>query len=79
MSTIDRLRTVFRTSLNLEPDLEVDALEYRAIPQWDSLGHMSLISAMEDEFDIMIDTDDMLDMSSFTKAASLLEKQGVAA
>lgn len=77
MSTLDRLRAVFRTSLNLDRQAEVDSLEYRSIPQWDSLAHMSLIAAMEDEFDIMIDTDEMIDMSSFVKAAALLEKQGV--
>ncbi|MFE3447609.1 acyl carrier protein [Nonomuraea sp. NPDC059194] len=78
MRHLDRLRVVFCSSLNLPEGTDVDGLEYRSIPQWDSLGHMALIAAMEDEFDIMIDTDDMIDMSSFGKAVELLEKQGVA-
>jgi hypothetical protein len=79
MSHLDRLRAVFRMALNLPPDAGVDSLEYRAIPQWDSLAHMALIAAMEDEFSIMIDTDEMIDMSSFAKAAGLLEKHGIGA
>ncbi|MET9337279.1 MULTISPECIES: acyl carrier protein [unclassified Nonomuraea] len=79
MRHLDRLRVVFRSALNLPDGTDVDALEYRGVPQWDSLGHMALVAAMEDEFDIVIDTDDMLDMSSFGKAVLLLEKQGVAA
>ncbi|HEX4814850.1 MAG TPA: acyl carrier protein [Nonomuraea sp.] len=79
MSHLDRLRAVFRRSLNLPADAAVDGLEYRAIPQWDSLAHMALIAAMEDEFSIMIDTDEMIDMSSFAKAAELLEKHGIGA
>jgi acyl carrier protein len=79
MSHLDRLRAVFRRALNLPADADVDDLEYRAIPQWDSLAHMALIAAMEDEFTVMIDTDEMIDMSSFAKAAELLEKHGVAA
>lgn len=79
MDPLERLRTVFRTSLRLAADANVDDLEYRAIPQWDSLAHMSLIASIEDEFDIMIDTNDVIDMSSFTKAVQLLEKQGVTA
>ncbi|GAA5071264.1 acyl carrier protein [Thermocatellispora tengchongensis] len=77
MAHLDRIRAVFRSSLNLAPDAEVDGLAYRAIPQWDSLAHMTLVAALEDEFDIMIDTDDVLDLSSFDKAVALLEKHGV--
>ncbi|MEV1168091.1 acyl carrier protein [Nonomuraea sp. NPDC049784] len=77
MSHLGRLRTVFRSALNLPADADVDGLEYRAIPQWDSLAHMALIAAMEDEFTIMIDTDEMIDMSSFAKASELLEKHGI--
>ncbi|WP_113700656.1 acyl carrier protein [Nonomuraea lactucae] len=76
MTHLDRLRYVFRVSLGLPDDADVDDLEYRAIPQWDSLAHMALVAAIEDEFDTMIDTDEMIDMSSFAKAVLLLEKHG---
>ncbi len=79
MSHLDRLRAVFRMALNLPPDADVDDLRYRAIPQWDSLAHMALVAAMEDEFSVMIDTDEMIDMSSFALAAELLKKHGVGA
>jgi acyl carrier protein len=74
---IDRLRKVFRASLELPGDYDVDGLEYRAIEKWDSLAHMSLVAAIEDEFDVMIDTDDVIDMSSFTKAREILGKHRV--
>lgn len=79
MNHLDRLRAVFRMALNLPADVDVDGLEYRAVPQWDSLAHMALIAAMEDEFSVMIDTDEMIDMASFAKAAELLEKHGIGA
>ncbi|GGO74306.1 acyl carrier protein [Nonomuraea cavernae] len=79
MSHLDRLRDVFRAALSLPEGTDVDGLEYRAIPQWDSLAHMALVAAMEDEFAVMIDTDEMIDMSSFAHAARLLEKHGVSA
>jgi acyl carrier protein len=77
MIEIERLRGVFRKSLELAADFEVDSLEYRGIEKWDSLAHMSLIAALEDEFDIMIDTDDVIDLSSFAKAREILGKYGV--
>ncbi|MFI7441083.1 acyl carrier protein [Nonomuraea indica] len=79
MIHLDRLRDVFRVSLGLPAGADVDDLRYRAIPQWDSLAHMALVAAIEDEFDIMIDTDEMIDMSSFTHAVRLLEKHGAGA
>ncbi|MFG2077286.1 acyl carrier protein [Nonomuraea maritima] len=79
MNHLDRLRAVFRMALNLPADADVDGLEYRAVPQWDSLAHMALIAAMEDEFSVMIDTDEMIDMASFATAAELLEKHGIGA
>lgn len=49
-------------------------LKYQSIPAWDSVGHMSLIPAIEDAFDIMMDTDDIIDFSSYEKGKEILSK-----
>ena len=49
-------------------------LEYQGITEWDSVGHMGLIAAIEDAFDIMMDTDDIIDLSSFEKGKEILAK-----
>ncbi|MCA2214442.1 acyl carrier protein [Jidongwangia harbinensis] len=77
MTELQRLRNAFRTSLDLAPDAPVDDLQYQDNAQWDSLAHMSLVAAIEDEFDIMIDTDDVINMSSFAEAVRILGKYGV--
>lgn len=77
MTDLQRLRDAFRTSLDLAPDAPVDDLQYQDNAQWDSLAHMSLVAAIEDEFDVMIDTDDVINMSSFTEAVRILGKYGV--
>jgi acyl carrier protein len=77
MSNIERLRVAFRTALGLPDDYAVDSLEYRGIEKWDSLAHMSLVAEIEDAFDVMIDTDDVIDMSSFDKAREILSKKGI--
>jgi acyl carrier protein len=74
---LDRLRDVFRKSLELPADAQVDSLTYRGIEAWDSLAHMSLVATLEDEFDVMIDTDDVIDMSSFGRAREILARNGV--
>jgi acyl carrier protein len=77
MTDLQRLRDAFRTSLDLAPDAPVDDLQYQDNAQWDSLAHMSLVAAIEDEFGVMIDTDDVINMSSFTEAVRILGKYGV--
>ena len=77
MSSLDRLREAFRTALDLPADAAVDDLKYQDNEKWDSLAHMSLIATLEDEFEIMIDTDDVINMSSFAEAVRILGKYEV--
>tara|TARA_B110000977_G_C10806987_1_gene388712 strand:+ start:450 stop:674 length:225 start_codon:yes stop_codon:yes gene_type:complete len=70
----NRVMMQFMECFGIPADIVVDDLEYASIPQWDSVAHMSLIVALEDEFDIMIDTDDVIDMSSFKKAKEIVNK-----
>ncbi|MFF5173188.1 acyl carrier protein [Micromonospora sp. NPDC000089] len=74
---LERLRVVFRSALELPGDAPVDNLEYRGIDKWDSLAHMSLVAAIEDEFGVMLDTDEVIDLSAFSRAREILEKHGV--
>ena len=75
--TIEDLRRIFRLALDLEDGFEVDALVYRQIEQWDSVAHMVLIAELEDQFDVLLDTDDVIDLSSFEKCKFILNKHGI--
>lgn len=77
MALNDRLRTTFVEALDLDSDVDVENLKYRDIEQWDSVGHMALVAAIEDEFDVQFDTDQVIDMSSFKVAADMLRGMGV--
>lgn len=76
-SAKDRLVAVFRESLSLPPEIELSGLTYRGVSQWDSVGHMALVAAIEGEFDVMLETDQVLDMSSFERACDILASHGV--
>jgi acyl carrier protein len=77
MPALDDLRDAFRSALDLDPGHAIDGLAYRTIEQWDSVAHMVLVAELEDRFDVMFETDDVIDMSSFEKAVSILSKYGV--
>lgn len=77
MKNLEKLTQVFSTALDIENDKVVDNLEYNSIPQWDSTAHMVLIAELEGQFDLMLDTDDIIDMSSVAKAKEILAKYQV--
>lgn len=52
-------------------------LVYQSIEEWDSVGHMTMIVALEEAFDIMMETDDIIDFGSYTKGAEILSKYEV--
>jgi acyl carrier protein len=76
MTTIDIYNKVFINTLAVT-EVELAYLTYQSVPAWDSVGHMGLITALEEAFDIMIDTDDMIDFSSYEIGKVILKKYDV--
>ena len=72
-----KLKKAFIDALGIEENQVIDTLTYNSIPEWDSIAHMALIAEIDDVFDTMLDTDDVLDMSSFAKAKEILAKYDV--
>jgi acyl carrier protein len=71
------LVTAFAKALALAPERVVDSLAYNTIAEWDSTAHMLLVSELEGVFGVMLDTDDIIDLSSVAKAKEILGKHGV--
>ncbi len=77
MTNTEKLHAAFAQSLQLAPELITDDLAYNQIPQWDSVAHMALVAELESVFDIMLDTDDILALSTVAKGREILQKYGV--
>lgn len=71
------LTEIVAKSLMLDAGKVHDELQYNSIPEWDSVAHMALIADLEDAYDIMLDTDDIIDMSSVAKIRLILKKYDV--
>ncbi len=74
MSNLAKYKQVFISSLSINENDFKDSLKYNEIPEWDSIGHMTLISALEDAFKITFETDDIVDYSSYKKGVEILNK-----
>ena len=75
MTNMEKYTNVFTELFARDAD-EVKKLHYQDILEWDSVGHMTLISSLEDEFDIMMETDDIIDFESYEKGIEILKKYG---
>lgn len=76
MSNLEKYNQVFCETLELTED-KLAGLKYQAVPLWDSVGHMTLVANLEDAFDIMMETDDIIDLSSYEKGKEILKKYEV--
>jgi acyl carrier protein len=72
MSKLIAYKRVFSESFQTDADIE--SLSYQDIPEWDSVGHMQLMAALEDEYDIELDIDDIIDFSSYSRGIEILQK-----
>ena len=77
MSKVVKYSEIFKTALNIGDDKLSENLEYNGIEEWDSIAHMTLVAALEEEYKITLETDDIVDFSSFKKGMEILKKYKV--
>ena len=81
-STFDLERSLaeaFRAGLDLSPEEDVTVLAINQHKHWDSLGHISLMAALEERFGVELDDEDVLEIDSYSAAAVLLKARMTAA
>jgi acyl carrier protein len=77
LSTADTLKNTFVQALGIAPETGTEQLVYRHIPQWDSMAHMILVQEIETAFNVMLSSDEVIDLSSYHKALEILAKHGI--
>jgi acyl carrier protein len=77
MNTTQTLQDIIAAALSIPAEQVTDDLSYQRIPEWDSVSHIYLITELEATFNITIDTDEVLEMSSVEKVKEILRKHNV--
>lgn len=77
MDNKKKYQEIFTKSLAIEDKKFSDQIKYSEIPEWDSIGHMTLMSSLEEGFGITLETDDIVDFSSYKKGIEILKKYKV--
>ena len=77
MDNKEKYKSIFIESLAIDRSKFNENIKYNEIPEWDSIGHMTLMSGLEEGFGIAMDTDDIVDFSSFKRGIKILKKYKV--
>ena len=77
MDNKKKFEKIFIESLSIDSSVFNEDIKYNDIPEWDSIGHMTLMSGLEESFGITLETDDIIDFSSYQKGKQILEKYKV--
>ena len=78
MSNKQKYQDIFIESISIDAKKFHENIEYNEIPEWDSIGHMTLMSGLEEGFGITMETDDIIDFSSYNKGIKILKKYNIA-
>ena len=77
MTNLEKYNKIFMESFSLQIEKLDENLLYESVPDWDSVGHMGLISEIEQVFNIEMETDDIIEFSSYNRGKEIIKNCGV--
>ena len=72
MTNLEKYEKAFIDAFDIKKD-DLSSLKYQGIESWDSVGHMTLIANLEETFDIVMEMDDIIALSSYEKGMEILK------
>lgn len=74
MTNIEKLNGIFCEVFSVEESVLNSEFDNKSVEGWDSVHQLSLTSSVEDEFDIMLDVEDIIEFTSYDNAKAILAK-----
>lgn len=77
MSNKDKYNQIFTEVFGVDTSALDDSFGKENVEQWDSVHQLNLVSMAEDAFDVMLDPEDIMAFTSYSKGKEILAAQGV--
>ena len=77
MTNLEKLNGIFCEVFSVDAAALGEGFDNKSVEGWDSVRQLSLTSAVEDEFDIMLDPEDILEFTSYENAKTILAKYDI--
>lgn len=75
MTIEERVAKIFQQVLGIEPSVFSPRLSHDQVLTWDSLGHINIVEALEDQFGIEFDVDETMNMNSVGDIVQILSNK----
>ncbi len=72
---MSRLEETIRTALELEADVDLASISYRDTPAWDSVAHLQLLTAIEEEYELTLEPDELMAMTNYASIRAVVERR----
>ena len=66
--------SIIAEALNVEMTMLTDDLTIGGIPEWDSVGNLTIISAIEEKMEVEFPLDDLFELTSISALVEEVEK-----
>jgi acyl carrier protein len=70
---VDRIQTVLAATLNVDASEITAETQFGDLPQWDSMGHMEVLVALEKEFGVEVTADTITNLISVPAICHYIE------
>lgn len=77
MENLEKYNNAFVQVFGAKPEELNDDYGKDTVDEWDSVHQLSLVAEFEEAFDIMFDSEDIMEMTSYAKGKELLKKYEV--
>lgn len=77
MTNLEKFNKIFCEVFSVEESALKSEFNKCSVEGWDSVHQLSLTSSVEDEFDIMLDAEDILEFTSYDNAKAVLTKYDI--
>ena len=77
MKNLERYQKVFMETFEVDESVTAQNPTILTLDGWDSVAQMNFIAHLEEEFDIMMDPEDIVELNSYEKGKEILGKYGV--
>lgn len=77
MTNLEKYDNAFINSFNIEKTQLNDNLSNETLDEWDSIGQMTLITFIEEEFNITLETEDLMKFNSYKNGKEILKNYNI--
>ena len=74
MNKLEKVKQIISQTLNIPAEVVTEDLSIGQIDEWDSMGNMAIIAALEENLGIEFTMDDLFDLNSVKSIVEEIEK-----